>query len=87
MWGSDNRKMGLHVSDQKQDPVPCLAPPVPQEHLPQHMELLVRLHFLLPLALVDNAGICSQPLIQNVFNGRVWLDDCLTFVYLVSFDF
>ena len=32
MWGSDNRKMGLHVSDQRQDPIPCLAPPVPQEH-------------------------------------------------------
>ena len=57
MWGSDNRNMGLHVTDQRQDPIPCLAPPVPQEHSPRHLELLVLFQFLLPLARVDNAGM------------------------------
>ena len=45
------------MSDQRQDPIPCLAPPVPQEHIPKHLELLVLFQFLLPLTLVDNAGI------------------------------
>ena len=57
MWGSENRNMGLHVSDQRQDPIPCLAPPVPQEHLPKRLALLVLFQFILPLALVDNASI------------------------------
>ena len=45
------------MSDQRQDPIPCLAPPVPQEQLPTHLELLVLFQFLMPLTLVDNAGI------------------------------
>ena len=68
MWGSDERHMGLHVSDQRQDPIPCLAPPVPQEHIPKHMELLVLFQFLLPLALVDNAGIYVPNLSFKMFS-------------------
>ena len=49
--------MGLHVSDQRQHPIPCIAPPVPQAHLPKPLELLVLIQFLRPLALVDNVGI------------------------------
>ena len=68
MWGSDNRNMGLHVSDQRQDPIPCIAPLVPQEHLPKHLELLVLFQFLLPLSLVDNAGTYGPNLSLTMYS-------------------